>query len=167
MKNKINFLIVLGILFCFSNVKSQTEKEFSKGWNEGYEAGYCEYNLLHHKMKPVFMTPFVSTYAIAYTTYQDGYKLGFSEGKEKFMKQCSDCNSDEYSTSSPTSGNGTFDEGWKTGYGEGYCEYNLLHHKMKPLFIVPIAPIPSVGYGTYRDGYLLGLQKGRENFQSK
>jgi flagellar biosynthesis/type III secretory pathway protein FliH len=87
VKNKINFLLVLGILFCSSKVKSQTDKEFSKGWNEGYEAGYCEYNLLHHKMKPLFLTPFVPTYAIAYTTYQDGYKLGFAEGKEKFMQQ--------------------------------------------------------------------------------
>jgi hypothetical protein len=144
---------------------------FNDGWEIGYEDGYCNYNLLHHQIKPHFIVP-TAPIATGYYSYEDGYKLGFTEGENKFIKECNTCSlSENHTPSTPVLPGalekGTFRDGWKAGYENGYCEYSIQHHSIKPLFITPIAPIAPIGYDTYHDGYRMGIQKGKEDFKTK
>lgn len=142
-------------------------QDFSKGWQAGFEDGYCDYNLQHQKMKPIFITPISPIAPIGFDTYNDGYRAGFIKGKKAFLKKCNDCENADEATPVNINSEGTFNDGWKDGYSDGYCEFNLTHNKLKPIFIIPITPIAPIGYTEYKDGYRLGFKKGKEDFDKK
>lgn len=68
-------------------VNINNEGTFNDGWKDGYSDGYCEFNLTHNKLKPIFIIPITPIAPIGYTEYKDGYRLGFKKGKEDFDKK--------------------------------------------------------------------------------
>ena len=53
----------------------------------------------------------------------------------------------------------TYHDGWKKGYIKGWCYQDL--NCIEP--IVPISPIPKLGFDTYKDGYNDGFLKGKKD----
>lgn len=57
----------------------QENKDFCKGWEEGYKAGWCfEIDNCIEPVSPVCPVPEAWE-----TTYKDGYNRGFTQGKKK------------------------------------------------------------------------------------
>ncbi len=133
---------------------------FCDGWKDGYEVGYCYYNLKHSRIKPIFIVP-ICPIVSGINDYKDGYSYGFAKGKldfaEKHQTTSLDSEDNKYKS---------FCDGWEEGYEAGYCYYNLKHHKFKPIFIVPICPIVS-GINDYNEGYAYGFTRGKADFADK
>ena len=57
----------------------------------------------------------------------------------------------------------TFEDGYKKGYGEGYCYGQT--YCTPPLSRLP--PMPSLGQDTFTDGYNLGFLEGKKSNETK
>jgi len=58
-----------------------------------------------------------------------------------------------------TASDDSYCEGWEKGYVAGYC-YEVVNC-IEP--VVPVCPIPEIGFDTYQDGYNRGFTKGKED----
>lgn len=49
------------------------------------------------------------------------------------------------------------------GFSEGYCEgYKFVKGEQTVCPVSPVAPVPTVGQNTYKDGYNIGFSKGKD-----
>jgi hypothetical protein len=53
----------------------------------------------------------------------------------------------------------TYQDGWKKGYKSGYC-YEIVNC-VSP--VVPVCPVPKIGFETYQDGHNRGFSTGKRD----